>query len=59
MGKIARAVEGYPACAAAPPVALLPTQPSPRDAGCFAAIANALGSVSARAAARREGPSGA
>jgi hypothetical protein len=41
---IARAVEGYPACADAPPVALLPTQPSPRDAGCLAAIANALGS---------------
>jgi hypothetical protein len=41
---IASAVEGYPACADAPPVALLPTQPSPRDTGCFAEIANALGS---------------
>ena len=42
---IASAVDGYPACAAdAPPVALLPTQPSPRDTGCFGDIANALGS---------------
>jgi len=41
---IASAVEGYPSCADAPPVALLPTQPSPRDTGCFAAIADALGS---------------
>jgi hypothetical protein len=41
---IASATEGYPACADAPPVALLPTQPSPRDTGCFAEIANALGS---------------
>ena len=41
---IASAVEGYPACADAPPVALLPTQASPRDTGCFAEIANALGS---------------
>jgi hypothetical protein len=41
---ITSAVSGYPACADAPPVALLPTQPSPRDAGCFTEIANALGS---------------
>ena len=41
---ITSATEGYPACADAPPVALLPTQPSPRDTGCFAEIANALGS---------------
>ncbi len=41
---IASATEGYPACADAPPVALLPSQPSPRDTGCFAEIANALGS---------------
>ncbi len=41
---IASATEGYPACADASPVALLPTQPSPRDTGCFAEIANALGS---------------
>lgn len=41
---IARAIEGYPACADAPPVALLPAQASPRDTGCFAEIANALGS---------------
>ena len=41
---IASATEGYPACADAPPLALLPTQPSPRDTGCFADIANALGS---------------
>jgi hypothetical protein len=41
---IASAVDGYPACADAPPVALLPTQPSPRDTGCFAEIAGALGS---------------
>jgi hypothetical protein len=38
------AVDGFPACADAPPVALLPTQPSPRDTGCFAEIATALGS---------------
>ena len=41
---IKSAVEGYPACADAPPVALLATQPSPRDTGCFAEIANAVGS---------------
>ena len=41
---ITSATEGYPACADAPPVALLPTQASPRDTGCFADIANALGS---------------
>lgn len=41
---IKSAVAGYPACVDAPPVALLPTQPSPRDTGCFAEIANALGS---------------
>lgn len=41
---IKSAVEGYPACADAPPVALLATQPSPRDTGCFAEIATALGS---------------
>lgn len=41
---VASAVEGYPACADAPPVALLPTQPSPRDTACFADIATALGS---------------
>jgi len=41
---ITGATEGYPACADAPPVALLPTQPSPRDTGCFAEIASALGS---------------
>lgn len=41
---VARAIDGYPACADAAPVALLPTQPSPRDTGCFAAIANSLGS---------------
>ncbi len=38
------AVEGYPACVDAPPVALMPTQPAPRDTACFADIANALGS---------------
>jgi hypothetical protein len=43
---IASAVDGYPACGDAPPVALLPTQPSPRDTACFAEIANALGSKS-------------
>ncbi|MDB4941147.1 MAG: hypothetical protein JWP97_681 [Labilithrix sp.] len=41
---IASSVEGYPACSDAPPVALLPTQPAPRDSGCFAQIATALGS---------------
>ena len=41
---ITSSVEGYPACADAPPVALAATQPSPRDTGCFAEIANALGS---------------
>jgi hypothetical protein len=41
---ITLALEGYPACADAPPVALLATQASPRDTGCFAEIANALGS---------------
>lgn len=41
---IASAIEGFPACADAPPVALLPHQASPRDTGCFAEIANALGS---------------
>ena len=41
---ITSAVDGYPACADAPSVALLPTQPSPRDTACFAEIANALGS---------------
>jgi hypothetical protein len=41
---ITSAVAGYPACADGPPVALLPNQPSPRDTGCFAEIANALGS---------------
>ncbi|MDB5212786.1 MAG: hypothetical protein JWO86_713, partial [Myxococcaceae bacterium] len=41
---IASAVDGYPVCSDAPPVALLPTQPSPRDTGCFAEIATALGS---------------
>jgi hypothetical protein len=43
---IVRAVDGYPACEDAPPVALLKKQPSPRDTGCFAAIATALGSKS-------------
>jgi hypothetical protein len=41
---ITSAVDGYPTCSDAPPVALLPTQPSPRDTGCFAEIATALGS---------------
>lgn len=41
---IKSAIEGYPACADAPLVALLATQPSPRDTGCFAEIATALGS---------------
>jgi hypothetical protein len=41
---ITSAVDGYAACADAPPVALLPKQPSPRDTGCFAEIASALGS---------------
>jgi hypothetical protein len=41
---IKSAVEGYPACVDAPPVALLPTQPAPRDTGCLADIATALGS---------------
>lgn len=41
---VSSAIEGYPACTDAPPVALLPTQPSPRDTGCFAEIASALGS---------------
>lgn len=44
VSSIKSAVEGYPACADAPPVALLATQPSPRDTGCFADIATALGS---------------
>ncbi len=41
---IKSAIEGYPACTDAPPVALLPTQPSPRDTACLAELANALGS---------------
>lgn len=41
---IATATEGYPACADAPPAALNPTQRSPQEEGCFAAIASALGS---------------
>lgn len=41
---VSSSIGGYPACADAPPVALLPTQPSPRDTGCFAEIASALGS---------------
>lgn len=41
---IKSAIEGYPACADGPPVALLATQPGPRDTGCFAEIANAVGS---------------
>jgi hypothetical protein len=41
---ITSAIDGYPACADAPPAVLLPNQPSPRDTGCFAEIANALGS---------------
>ena len=41
---IKSAIDGYPACMDAPPVALLANQPSPRDTGCFAEIANALGS---------------
>lgn len=36
--------ERYPACTDAEPVALAPGQPSPRDTGCFAEIAAALGS---------------
>lgn len=41
---IKSAVEGYPPCADAPPVALLSGQPSPRDTGCLGEIASALGS---------------
>ena len=41
---ITSAVADYPPCADAPPVALLSTEASPRDTGCFAAIASALGS---------------
>ncbi len=41
---ITSATADYPPCADAPPVALLPEQPSPRDKGCFAEIATALGS---------------
>jgi hypothetical protein len=41
---ITSAIEGYPACVDEPPVALLKTQPSPRDTACFAQIATALGS---------------
>src|SRR4051812_10338346 len=41
---ITSATDGYPACADAPPVALLPGQASPRETGCFAEIATALGS---------------
>ena len=41
---IKSSTDGYPECADAPPVALFPTQASPRDTGCFADIANALGS---------------
>ncbi|MBX3192600.1 MAG: hypothetical protein KF819_36790 [Labilithrix sp.] len=41
---IKSAIDGYPACPDAPPVALSPKQPSPRDTGCLADIANALGS---------------
>lgn len=41
---IKSAVEGYPACVDAPPVAVMPTQPAPRDTACFTDIANALGS---------------
>lgn len=42
---VARAVEGLPSCPDAPPVALLPNEPSPLEAGCLSAIANALGST--------------
>lgn len=41
---IASAIGGYPACSDAPPVALSPAQESTRSTGCFAEIANALGS---------------
>lgn len=41
---IKEAVDGYPACADAPPVAVLPTQASPRELGCLAQIATAVGS---------------
>lgn len=42
--KVTSAIDGYPACADAPPVALLAAQPSTRDTGCFTQIASALGS---------------
>src|ERR1700760_4213128 len=41
---IKEATSGYPACAEAPPVAGLPTQATPYDAGCLAQIATAVGS---------------
>lgn len=41
---VTSAVASYAPCPDAPPVALLPTQPSPRDTGCFGEIATALGS---------------
>jgi hypothetical protein len=41
---IKSATEGFPVCTDAPPVAPLPNEPSPRDTGCFAEIATALGS---------------
>ncbi len=42
--KIKGATEGYPTCPDAPPVAVAPGQPGPRDQGCLSDIANALGS---------------
>lgn len=45
-GRIKDATGGLAACPEMPPVALAPGQPSPRDAGCLSAIANALGSKS-------------
>ena len=42
--QIKRATEGYPTCPEVPPAAVAPGQPGPRDKGCLADIANALGS---------------
>ena len=41
---IKQAVDGYPACADDPPVAVLPTQATPHELGCLAQIATAVGS---------------
>jgi len=38
------ATAGYPSCGDEPPVVVAPNKPGPRDEGCLADIANALGS---------------